>query len=670
MTPHQAMEFWTKYFKIYFSQQSETTTHQLRDRIFYLERFVQEDSFNISIEDKLLLVTIIDQIRFAEVEKRQSLSEELINRLSQIDGFASAFRASNVHREPFNRSLFSKYSDTLSEHIYSEQVLNVMSDGHWHPEKFGTSTLDPDYVPGKDGLQFRLPYVLLPQSDLGVLNALQSNDLLEQFEITIENIKYYILFFHPTMLGEYQIFSDAHQYTLVYPIESEYLAAPTSSYRSLVVIKTIPGDENSFKPVIIKVGVHGQSVGCDRFLWHESVYRSVFATELFDQRINDFQLKIEAIPESIGLIYKDIPKQEMTIGHYKKYNHSPINMLVREIPKDLLVGAYNYYSMAALYSVHSENKPLIYRLAFHYLNATPEKSLSDFLKEEIIDSFLTNAIDLLIDHGVSIEAHAQNLGVVVDSNRWKIERYFIRDACGYALETSIPNIEPNTFNVTQQLREQLGDEIVDKVVTDLKHRGNALKTNFIQEFSWFFGYQVIQKMLNVFIQASASTGRVSQLGLFNESKLTSNFSAGNYVLHKKHTPQTIDKYFQGIEVALKEKASSQSKRLEPYDLADDQLETFYRTRCVLSMKEAIEIREYVLDKYLFIIQEKLQLDDQNEEHKAFIDQLRDLFSPVEKGFNSIRQVYQTPAAVPYLIDFIKSRQAEINDFTDLPRNNT
>lgn len=117
-------------------------------------------------------------------------------------------------------------------------------------------------------------------------------------------------------------------------------------------------------------------------------------------------------------------------------------------------------------------------------------------------------------YGVSIESHAQNLGIVLDPMTYKIKRYFIRDACGYAIETSIAGIEPNNFVVTQQLREQLGDEIVAQVTTNLQYRGNSFHANFIQEFSWFFGYQVIQKMLNVFIPALTRTNRSYQLGLF------------------------------------------------------------------------------------------------------------------------------------------------------------
>lgn len=125
-------------------------------RLIYLKRFLQNDSLTILAEDKSFLIETIEQIQSANINNSQSLYNDLIHKLSQMPKFFSKFRVSNVHREPLNRSLFS---NTLSEHIYSEQVLHVMSDGHWHPEKFSTSTLDPDYAPDQLGLQFRLPYV-------------------------------------------------------------------------------------------------------------------------------------------------------------------------------------------------------------------------------------------------------------------------------------------------------------------------------------------------------------------------------------------------------------------------------------------------------------------------------------------------------------------------------
>lgn len=194
--------------------------------------------------------------------------------------------------------------------VYRGLRRNLHNKDLWGAGAFA-SNINPDYVPEKNP-KFPLPYYLVPAEDAKFLQADTLDPrIADQLSLKISGKKHFKLFVHPESEAHYEFLR--HRYNYVGPESTEFMASPTSSYRSLVVWNKNSGQR---KPFIAKVSLDKNVIGSiDRLVSVNEVERSVANQKVFDklgkEKLEGVNLKL--FPETAGLtiakIHDDAPEK-------------------------------------------------------------------------------------------------------------------------------------------------------------------------------------------------------------------------------------------------------------------------------------------------------------------------------------------------------------------------
>lgn len=298
-----------------------------------------------------------------------------------------------------SRSLASKTVETMngkeniskgvSEFLSEEQ--NLHNKDLWGKHAF-TSGTDPKYVPEKNP-KFPLAYYLIPESDAKLLYS-SSLDIkvADQLYLLVSGIKYYKFFIHPESENHYTFLKNAYRY--IGPIETEFMASPTSSYRSLVV-----WNQNTKRtPFIVRVSLSKTAAdSIDRIVSQNEVERSIANQRAFERigldKLN--QMNIKLFPEPAGLFFnRKMGGSSEELG----------GQLIKEIPEEIINGKNKWLSFSALMSPNHQPRPLI-------MNVIKKSGLKshEFFEEYMIKSYLTMFENLSLKNGINFEPHSQNL---------------------------------------------------------------------------------------------------------------------------------------------------------------------------------------------------------------------------------------------------------------------
>ena len=299
---------------------------------------------------------------------------------------------------------------TVSTLLYEEQILH--NKGLWGADAFA-SDIAPEYVP-EARPKFPLSYFLIPDDKANFLKSTGHDLAIErQITTTIDGKIYHKLFVHPESYSHYQFLEEVFEY--VGPEKTEFLASPTSSYRSLVT-----WNKNGIeKPFIAKVSLNRNVIGgIDRLVSLNEVERSIANQEAFEQigRENLRQLGLDFFPESAGLTLRDgIPGAPAKLG----------GQLIRELPNEIISGEKRWISFSALMSPNKSGKPLV----FDIMQASNMTSL-EFINQILINTYLEMFKQVSLIRGINFEPHSQNLCFEVDGNLKLTGKFVIRDFGG------------------------------------------------------------------------------------------------------------------------------------------------------------------------------------------------------------------------------------------------
>ena len=336
-----------------------------------------------------------------------------------------------VSLEPFTGEWLSDYPQ-IKEHLDSEHRLHIRgldANGrglHWETNKFA-SNLDPQFNPERS-FQMKLGYFLVPSSQVDVVKALSlSPDILKELEVDGS----YRLFVHPEAYAHFQLLHDA-KIPFVKPEHSEYMGTPTSSYRSWAIRRP------SGTPFIVKFGVGNGN----RLLSKDEVHRSIAAQQEFDKKPTG----LTVFAETMGL--------SLRLPSYPQMSPTDSGMIVREFPKELLMGKVQIHSFSALMSVES-GLPLIYKIMDATIKKGHASSPFDFIKRYLIDGAFEALGPLIFGQKLSLALHGQNLCMVLGSD-----------------------LTPQGFAIRDH--------------GDINH-----VRRYIETYSWFYRYHVFVKLLNV-----------------------------------------------------------------------------------------------------------------------------------------------------------------------------
>lgn len=280
-------------------------------------------------------------------------------------------------------------SKGVSEFLSEEQ--NLHNKDLWGKHAFSSGS-DPKYVPEKNP-KFPLPYYLIPESDAKLLYSISlDKKVADQLYLLVSGVKYYKFFIHPESDHYYAFLKNAYRY--ISPVETEFMATPTSSYRSLVVWN----QNTKRKPFIVKVSLNKTAAdSIDRVVSENEVERSIANQRVFERigldKLNQMNIKI--FPEPAGLIFN----RQMG-GSSEKLG----GQLIKEIPEEIIDGKNKWLSFSALMSPNRQPRPLI-------LEVIKKSGLSshEFFEEYMIKSYLTMFENLSLKNGINFEPHSQNL---------------------------------------------------------------------------------------------------------------------------------------------------------------------------------------------------------------------------------------------------------------------
>lgn len=352
----------------------------------------------------------------------------------------------------------------VKELLYEEQ--NLHNKDLWGAGAFA-SNINPDYVPEKNP-KFPLPYYLIPVEDARFLQA-DSLDprIADQLMMKISGKKHYKLFVHPESEAHYDFLRNAYNY--IGPDRTEFMASPTSSYRSLVVWNK---NSDTRKPFIAKVSLDKNVIGSiDRLVSINEVERSVANQKVFDrigkQKLESLHLKL--FPETAGLTM------------LKQHDGAPEKLggqLIREIPDEVVAGEKKWLSFSALMSPNRKGSPLI-------MDVIAKSGLSsfEFFDQYMINGYLQMFEDVSLKAGMNFEPHSQNLVFETTRDLKPTGQWVLRDFGG---------VWPDV--VTMAKNGGPVDVYMEKA-SAAKYKLRGGRGNYISSYVFFYKRQVFDMML-------------------------------------------------------------------------------------------------------------------------------------------------------------------------------
>lgn len=364
----------------------------------------------------------------------------------------------------------SKYNGRENLPKGVKELLNEEQNLHnkdlWGANAF-SSNIDPKYVP-ENNPKFPLPYYLIPEDDVKYLQATSlHNKISSQLSMKISGKTHYKMFVHPESEAHYEFLKNAYRY--IGPDETEFMASPTSSYRSLVVWNESNADK---RPFIAKVSLDKNVIGSiDRLVSENEVERSVANQKVFDKigkaKLEEMNVKI--FPESAGLVIsREIPGAPEKLG----------GQLIREIPEEIVKSNKKWFSFSALMSPNKKPRPII-------MDVIKASGLSsyDFFDQYMIKSYLQMFEELSLINGINFEPHSQNLCFETDLNLKPTGQWVIRDFGG---------VWPDVITMAKNNGPV---DVYMEAASAKKFKLRGGRSNYISSYVFFYKRQVFDMML-------------------------------------------------------------------------------------------------------------------------------------------------------------------------------
>lgn len=272
--------------------------------------------------------------------------------------------------------------------------------------------LDPVYRP-ESARFFPLSSVWVPSSEWSAIEAPSLLDPSVRADLIKldEGQTYYRLFVHPLSKSLY-----APQIEK-YGLQTEHLATPTSSVRSLL----IQGTDKRI-PFFAKVSLDVRLGGSHRTLPEEEVIRSVGVSQYISQQ-KTLDPGFEILPDALGIIPKDSKRA---------------GQLIRPIPKSVLLGQSLPIPFFSIYSRTDNEHSLIEEWA-KKTGLSAEKFTEEYLLKPYAKAWTQWALS-----GLTHEAHAQNVLIETDPvTGLPSGKFFLRDMGGLFLNPKAHSVSPN-----------------------------------------------------------------------------------------------------------------------------------------------------------------------------------------------------------------------------------
>jgi len=212
---------------------------------------------------------------------------------------------------------------------------------------------------------------------------------------------------HPAAMQHYAPYFCAGKYTMS---STPFLGVSTSSERTLLVWR----QDRPLAPFFAKLSLPYYIGGVLRALSPEVISRCVGVTKILDGSLKNMPTDFGHLRD----IYGVAPIHDRTSG-----------FIIREIPHYVISDEQMIIPMFALYSKQMKRRALINRVA-----KSANLSLRELIRSQISRAFARHWLNLVIDHGIIPEPHAQNLLFQTDPHFRPTNIFVHRDFEGFYVD--------------------------------------------------------------------------------------------------------------------------------------------------------------------------------------------------------------------------------------------
>lgn len=224
----------------------------------------------------------------------------------------------------------------------------------------------------------------------------------------------------------------------------EYCATPTSSNRTLLVWRAT-AEEQSFKPVFIKLSISSANGIKDKTVTNEEAQRSILFNQMLTAQQDQqglFKDTFKFFKEPFAMTFKPEGAQ----GDFSK----GAGFVVREIPQALLDNGIHIVPALALFGSPTTDGGTEPYLLKAYKNRDAAE-LYQIITKKIIQPFVTQWLTASLDWDFVTESHGQNLLVELDKNGLPTGSFWYRDLDGFEFNNAQRKLR-GLPSVDQELR--------------------------------------------------------------------------------------------------------------------------------------------------------------------------------------------------------------------------
>jgi hypothetical protein len=305
-----------------------------------------------------------------------------------------------------------------------------------------------DYHP-KQFKPFPLKGIWLPIEEASIYNVLDKKHVCPLFKMK-EGKQFVLFLIHPRSEHEYEKLLDKYQDKL-----QTFDALSLSSFRTVLV--ALPNDKEGYEPIIVKLSLAKNLRGVFRLLSEKKCKIAVGNSAMLNVSLSTEE------ENNLGLTILKDPLAILPKGFEQA------GMIYRVLP-DLLnpqkPNANGIYFVPLLSLLGVKNLPF-----FQHLVTVSRLPVSSFLKTHLLSPIATLIIKLFYYKGISLEIHAQNLGLMI--NQWdRVCGLMYRDIEGV-------NLLMEDKDRQACLPESLQDKDIYYFDTHIKDAASAVENHFV-----------------------------------------------------------------------------------------------------------------------------------------------------------------------------------------------
>lgn len=342
-------------------------------------------------------------------------------------------------RKVFFAHLGNKMNKKLKFFIECEQRLNnynLYEEKEW--KDFFNINIADEYKP-ENRVLFKLPYFLIPIGNDKFLFEKEYYDFFEyNLKHDLKNQNFYPFFIHPSTEKMFLSWVN-NKYEFIDSEKSEYVATPSSSYRSLIV-----NNENTNQCFMVKCSIFDNIANGARHIDWKSASGQFEQSKIVTSILSNSNINLEVFKDigafGISGEYPMILSNRFKIKFGSRYI-STLGNVIRMMPNDFINNDNRIISFASYMSLLDKDS----FLSRGYKNSG--ETFQDFFEHNVFNPLFQIILELLVKTGVSLEFHCQNTLLEINEKNIPTGKFYYRDFDLVALDRArFPFIFPKLWN--------------------------------------------------------------------------------------------------------------------------------------------------------------------------------------------------------------------------------